>query len=129
MSRDLHLRFIMSLDQIQHSDFFLDGSPQDKRSKNEFSIIVIISHCYPSTHGVQRTFPDWQIVSLSFVVSHGISDDPSIEHLIKNLQTGVTLFGIFFAYWCTVNQSTMGQNQVILRHLIIHSPMSLGVSE
>ena len=129
MSRDLHLRFIMSLDQIQHSHFFLDGSPQDKRSKNEFSIIVIISHCYPSTHGVQRTFPDWQIVSLSFVVSHGISDDPDIEHLIKNLRTSVSLIGVFFPPWGTVNQSTMVQNQVILRILIIHSPMSSGVSE
>ena len=51
----------------------------------EMSSHSLSSYRYPSIHGVQRTFQDWQIASLSFVISHGISDDPDIEHMIKNL--------------------------------------------
>ena len=32
-------------------------------------------------------------------------------------------------YWMNSVQDTVGQNQVVLRHRIIHFPMSLGVSE
>ena len=115
----------MSLDHLQHGH--LGCSSQDKRSKNEFSLIVIISlSLYPLSSAYISGLTNCQ---LSFVVSHGISHDPDIEHMIKNLRNCMKLVGIFFPHWSTVNQSTMGQNRFVLRHLIIHSPTSLGESE
>ena len=72
MSRDLHLRFIMSLDQIQHGHFFLSRQKIQKR---------VLTHC----HHIIVIVPPMEFsvqISLSSVVNHGISDDSDIETLI-----------------------------------------------